>query len=118
LGFRDEQAGRLAMKYYAVAEIEITDRSWVAAYIQNVTRMVEEHGGRYLARTSKVEKFEGERRVPQVFLIIEWPSQEAAKAFYECDEYRPYRQSRIEGAKNEFLLVAGEDMTRTARMAE
>ena len=37
--------------------------------------------GRYLARTSKVEKVEGERKLPQVFLIIEWPSQETAKAF-------------------------------------
>jgi uncharacterized protein (DUF1330 family) len=106
------------MKYYAVAEIEITDRSWVAAYIQNVTRLVEERGGRYLARTSKIEKIEGDRKLPQIVLIIEWPSQDAAKAFYECEEYRPYRQSRIAGAKNEFLLVAGEDMTRTARMAE
>ncbi|HJT01687.1 MAG TPA: DUF1330 domain-containing protein [Terriglobales bacterium] len=104
------------MKYYAVAEIEITDRSWVAAYIQNVTRLVEQRGGRYLARTSKIEKLEGEPKVPQVFLIIEWPSREAAKAFYESEEYRPYRQSRMAGAKNEFLLVAGEDMTGTARV--
>jgi uncharacterized protein (DUF1330 family) len=106
------------MKYYAVAEIEITDRSWVAAYVQNVTRLVEERGGRYLARTSKVEKIEGVRKVQQILLIIEWPSQEAAKAFYESDEYRPYRQSRIAGARNEFLLVAGEDMTGTARMQD
>jgi uncharacterized protein (DUF1330 family) len=104
------------MKYCAVAEIEIKERSWVAAYIQNVTRLVEQRGGRYLARTSKIVKFEGEREVPQVFLIIEWTSQEAAMAFYESDEYRPYRQSRMAGAKNEFLLVAGEDMTRTARV--
>lgn len=49
-------------------------------------------------------------------MIVEWPSQEAAKAFYESDEYRPYRQSRIAGAKNEFLLVAGEDMTKAAQI--
>jgi uncharacterized protein (DUF1330 family) len=106
------------MKYYSVAEIEITDRSWIPAYIENVTRLVEQGGGRYLARTSKIEKLEGERKVPQIFLIIEWPSKDVAKAFYECDEYRPYRQSRIEGATNEFLLVAGEDMTKTAQMAD
>ena len=106
------------MKYYSVAEIEITDRNWIPAYIENVTRLVEQGGGRYLARTSKIEKLEGERKVPQIFLIIEWPSKDVAKAFYECDEYRPYRQSRIEGATNEFLLVAGEDMTKTARVAD
>jgi uncharacterized protein (DUF1330 family) len=51
-------------------------------------------------------------------LIIEWPSKEVAQAFYECDEYRPYRQCRIEGARNEFLLVAGEDMAKTAQIAD
>lgn len=106
------------MKYYCVAEIEITDQSWVPAYIKNVTGMVEQHGGRYLARTSKIEKLEGEGKAPQIFLIIEWPSKETAKAFYESDEYRPYRQSRMKGSHNEFLLVAGEDMTRTAHITE
>jgi len=106
------------MKYYSVAEIAITDQSWVPAYVKNVTGLVEQHGGRYLARTSKIERLEGERKVPQIFLIIEWPSKDVAKAFYECDEYRPYRQSRIEGAKSEFLLVAGEDLMHTAQIAD
>jgi uncharacterized protein (DUF1330 family) len=106
------------MKYYAVAEIEVTDQSWVPEYVKKVTRLVEQSGGRYLARTSRIEKLEGERKIPQIFLIIEWPSKDIAKAFYECDEYRPYRQSRIEGARNEFLLVAGDDMTKTAQIAD
>lgn len=106
------------MKYYAVAEMEITDRGWVQEYVKNVTRMVEQRGGRYLARTARVERLEGERKLPQVFLIIEWPSKEAAEAFYQSEEYRPYRERRIAGAKNEFLLVAGEDMTKAARIGE
>ncbi len=97
--------------------MEITDRSWVPEYAKNVTRMVEQRGGKYLARTAKVERVEGERKLPQVFLIIEWPSKEAAEDFYESEEYRPFRAKRIAGAKNEFLLVAGEDMTKTARIA-
>lgn len=100
-----------------VGEIEITDRRWAPEYVKNVTRMVEGRGGRFLARTSKVEKIEGERKLPQVFLIVEWPSKETAEAFYESEEYRPYREARIAGAKNEFLLVAGEDMTKTAQIA-
>ena len=61
---------------------------------------------------------EGHRKAPQVFTIIEWPSREIAEAFYNSDEYRPYRQKRINGAKNEFLLVAGEDMTKAATIAD
>jgi len=48
------------MKYYAVAEIDITDRNWVGDYVKNVTRLVERAGGRYLARTSRIEKMVSE----------------------------------------------------------
>jgi uncharacterized protein (DUF1330 family) len=104
------------VKYYSVAEIDVTDQSWVPAYVKNVTRLVEQSGGRYLARTSHVEKIEGDRKTPQIVLIIEWPSREAAMAFYESDEYRPYRESRIAGARNEFVLVAGEDVAKAAQI--
>jgi uncharacterized protein (DUF1330 family) len=105
------------MKYYLIGELEITDQSWVADYIKNVTGMVEQHGGKYLARTAKVERIEGERKPAGIFVIVEWPSNEAARAFYESEEYRPYRQNRMAGARNEFFLVAGEDIANAAHTA-
>lgn len=105
------------MKYYSVAEIDIVDKGWIPSYLQDVTKLVEQHGGRYLARTSNIEKVEGERQAPEIFLIIEWPSKEAAVAFYDSDAYRPYREKRMQGARNEFTLVAGEDVGRMARMS-
>ena len=104
------------MKYYAIAEIDITDPGWVEAYVENVTGMVERRGGRYLARTAQIEKREGSRTPPQVFLIIEWPSKAAADEFYASDEYRPYLESRSSGARTELVLVAGEDLSHTARI--
>src|SRR5258708_39730514 len=103
------------MKYYSVAELEITDPSWVRDYVENVTGLVERQGDRYLARTSRIEKFEGGRAVPQTYLIIEWPSSEAAHTFYDCEEYRPYRQCRFNGSKAEFLLVASVDDSKMKR---
>jgi uncharacterized protein (DUF1330 family) len=104
------------VRYYAVAELDITDPAWIEAYVREVTPLVERFGGRYLARTSKVEKLEGSRAAPQVFLLVEWPSREAAVAFYESEAYRPYRDQRQAGARNELALVAGEDVTGAARM--
>lgn len=104
------------MKHYSVAEIDITDSSWIDEYVANVTALVEARGGRYLARTPKVERLEGDRTPGQLFLIIEWPSKDAAEEFYDSDAYRPYRRRRQEGARNELLLVAGEDVTNTAHM--
>jgi uncharacterized protein (DUF1330 family) len=104
------------VKYYFIGEVAVTDQSWVPDYVQNVTGMVERWGGRYLARTPLVERVEGERKAPAMMVILEWPSREKAMAFYESEEYRPYRQQRIAGAKNEFLLVAGEDVAKAAQI--
>jgi uncharacterized protein (DUF1330 family) len=38
-------------------------------------------------------------------------------AFYESEEYRRYRQNRRAGARNEFFLVAGEDIAKAAQTA-
>lgn len=104
------------MKYYCVAEFDVTDKGWVPEYVREVTGLVERYGGRYLARTPKVERLEGEAeaKVPQVFLIIEWPSREAALAFYESEEYAPYLRSRLKGSAGSLFLVAGEDVTGTS----
>ena len=106
------------MKYYVVAEMQITDPDWVGPYVQNVTRLIEAAGGRYLARTPKVEKLEGDRPTPQIQLLIEWPSREAAMAFYQSDEYRPYLESRTAGGHTELSLFPGEDVTGAAHVAE
>ena len=104
------------MKFYALAEMSITDPSWVDSYVANVTGMVEQYGGRYLARTDKIERLEGDRPCPQIIVIVEWPSREAADHFYKSDDYRPYREARMKGAQNQFFVVAGNDITRRAHI--
>lgn len=66
----------------------------------------------------RIEKIEGERPAPQAVVLIEWPSKEIADEFYASDEYRPYREARRQGARNEFLLLAGEDVNGVARIAD
>ncbi|HEX7153758.1 MAG TPA: DUF1330 domain-containing protein [Thermoanaerobaculia bacterium] len=104
------------MKVYSIGELDITHEAWAAEYVKNVTPMIERYGGRYLARSPRAERIEGERAVPQIVVIVEWPSREACDAFYSSEEYRPYLQSRLDGARNEFLIVPGEDFTRAARI--
>ena|SRR5579864_2164432 len=106
------------MKYYTLAELSVTERGWARDYVEHVTPMVERYGGRYLARTNAFEKMEGEREPPEVVLLIEWPDEQAAGAFYESEEYRPYRERRLAGSRGEFLLVAGADVNRVARISD
>ncbi len=100
------------MKHYVVAELAITDESWVPEYMENVTKLVEEYGGTYLARTTNVQRFEGERDVPQWMVFIEFPSQQTAAAFYTCAEYEPYLEKRKAGSFTHLVGVAGEDLVR------
>ena len=98
------------MKYYAVANIDFTDVDWVDEYLKKVTPMVESVGGKYLARTPHVEVIEGECAAPQTMLIVEFPSKESATAFYNSEDYLPYKEARQKGSSGEFFLVAGEDI--------
>lgn len=102
------------MKHYAIARLEVTDPAWVRGYVAAVTAMVERRGGRYLARTPRLEQLEGDGRPPQLALLIEWPSRDAALAFYDSDEYRPHRERRRAGSTGDFQLVAGEDVNGVA----
>jgi uncharacterized protein (DUF1330 family) len=106
------------MKCYGIVEMDVSEPGWVADYVEKVTEMIERRGGRYLARTANVERLEGERALGQVFAVIQFPSREVAEEFYESEEYRPYRDARQGGSKTELLMVAGEDITGAARIAD
>lgn len=101
--------------HYAVATLTVTDPSWVKAYVEEVTPLVERHGGRYLTRTTHVEQLEGDR-APQLVLVIAWPSREHAGRFYESDAYRPYRDARRAGSDGAFWLVPAEDVNGVAQV--
>lgn len=105
------------MKYYSVGQLTFTDRGWARSYVEHVTAMVERHGGRYLARTSDFEVLESSGHEPQMFVVIEWPSKEAARAFYESEEYRPFMEGRRKGSNGSFVLIPGEDINGTARIS-
>lgn len=51
---------------------------------------VERHGGRFLARGGATVVLE-EDRDPERVVIIEFPSVDAARAWYESDDYREAR---------------------------
>jgi uncharacterized protein (DUF1330 family) len=101
------------MKHYLVTELDVSNDNWVPSYLEKVTKLVEKNGGRYLARTPNIEKLEGDRKMPNILAIVEFPSKEAATSFYTSAEYQPYLRARQEGASTEMVLVAGEDIAVT-----
>ena len=98
------------MKYCVVATANVMDDSWTEAYTREVTKLVEQFGGRYIIRSSNVEVLEGKDR-PEVLVVMEFPSKEAFTRFYQSEEYQPYLEARKKGAKGNFFLVPMIDET-------
>lgn len=94
------------MSAYIIGTVTITDPSWVESYIPAVQAQVESHGGRYLARSTEIEKLEGDA-TPTVSVIVEFPSLDAARTWYNSSEYAPYLKARQAGSKGTLLLMDG-----------
>lgn len=101
------------MTYYAMGEITLKSKDWVRAYLDKINAFIECHDGRVLSRTLQLEKVEGERPLPTNVILIEFPSREAAFAFFNDPEYQPLRRLRREGSNSEFVLFPAEDFAQS-----
>lgn len=97
------------MTYYSVLEVTITEDSWVPAYVADSKRLVEKHGGHYVARTASHEILEGDREAPALRIVISWPSRDAALAFMNDAEYKPHLEARLAGSVSHHTLIEGKD---------
>jgi len=95
------------MAAFAVAAFDINDRSWVREYLANTAALIQRHGGRYLARGSEHETVEGDH-TPDVIVILEFPTMDALRGWYDDPEYAPLRDARRAGTTGTFHLVPGD----------
>jgi uncharacterized protein (DUF1330 family) len=94
------------MRGYLIANIEVTDPVAFAKYRDAVAPMIAAHGGRYLVRGGAVENVEGDLGLKRV-VILEYPSFEAAKAFYHGPDYAPLLALRASATISHVALVEG-----------
>ena len=94
------------MAAYLVAEVEITDPAAYEEYRKQVPAIIAQYGGKYLARGGKVETKEG-GWTPQRFVILEFPSMDQARRFYDSGEYAPVLAIRKKASKSKLILVEG-----------
>src|SRR2546421_498504 len=93
---RDQKERNMA--YYSVFLVTPTTDAWIPEYLAVVGPTVAKHGGKYLARTASHERLEGADPSPGLIAILEFPSKEAAMAFYKDPAYQPHLQARLAGA--------------------
>ncbi len=95
------------MAAYVIGAVTVQDPSWLEEYGPAVDAMVQANGGKYIVRDLESDLLEGDGAVPTVIVVLEFPSTEQAKAWYNSPEYQPYIKMRQAGATGDLFLVAG-----------
>ena len=94
------------MPAYVILDIEVTDPDGYTAYRERSGATVEQHGGRFLVRGGDPQTVEGDW-APSRIVVLEFPSEEQARAWYDSAEYQEILPIREANATSRAVLVQG-----------
>ena len=91
---------------YLIADISPHNVERYQDYIDNVPDLIKRHGGRYQVRGGNVDILEGSYS-PSRLVVLEFPDRAAALAFYNDQDYQPYKRLRQSVSDGSLVLVDG-----------
>jgi uncharacterized protein (DUF1330 family) len=94
------------MPAYVIVDITVRDRETYERYKQLAAPAVAAYGGRYLVRGGESATLEG-AWAPQRCVILEFPSMQAGRHWWDSPEYAPAKALRQSCADTEMLLIDG-----------
>ena len=94
------------MAAYVIANVKAHDTASFEEYRRQVPATIVKHGGRYLVRGGRVERLEG-TWTPARLVVLEFPSMEQARRWYESDDYRGPKALRMKCAVTDVIFVEG-----------
>ena len=94
------------MTAYIVAHIDIRDWDAYREYMRHTPRVVHKFGGRFIARGGETVTLEGPEETLRV-VLIEFPSMDQAKAFYNSAEYAQTKILREGAGTARFVAIDG-----------
>jgi uncharacterized protein (DUF1330 family) len=89
---------------YVIANVTVHDPEAYRAYTAVTPKTIADHGGRFISRGGDVEVLEGDWR-PSRLVIIEFPSIEAARAWYTSPEYEEAKELRLATSDSQLVLT-------------
>jgi uncharacterized protein (DUF1330 family) len=92
---------------YALVELDVTNLDGMAPYMAAVSDTIASHGGKYLVRAGQMEVAEGGLGEYPTKVVLEFPSMEAARAWYDSPEYQAILPHRLASSKGNFVWVEG-----------
>ncbi len=98
------------MPVYMIANVKVTDESWIPDYAENVHGLVHKHGGKYLSRSPHITTIEGEAPDTTVIAIVEFPSMDSCQAFFADPKYAPFAKARQKGTVSNIHVIDDTDV--------
>lgn len=94
------------MPAYLVTTITVTNPERFQEYRKLAGPAVAQYGGKYLVRGGERTVLEGKFEANRL-VVVEFPSPEDAKTFYNSPEYQAARQKRIGACDFNMVLAEG-----------
>ncbi len=94
------------MPVYVVAQGKIENREMLNEYVAKAIPTIQSGGGRILGFDESPEVVEGEVAHPRT-VILEFPSRDAFRAWYDSDAYQAILPLRLESTPGTLVVVDG-----------
>ncbi len=92
------------MAAYVIVDVDVTNPEAYKEYTSQVPATVEKYGGRFVVRGGRYETLEGNWQ-PKRIVVLEFPSYDRARQWYESPEYQAIRPLRQRNARANFLTI-------------
>jgi len=91
---------------YIIADLTVTDPAVMEEYRKQVPATLAAYGGRFVVRGGPHQTLEGDWK-PNRLVILEFPSLEQARRWYDCEEYREPKAMRLRAGRTNLVIVDG-----------
>ena len=94
------------MAAYVLVEVEVTDPATYEEYKQLTPATLAAYGGRFIVRGGASETLEGDWK-PNRVVVLEFPSVEQAKTWWNSPEYSKAKALRQRAASTKMIVLEG-----------
>jgi len=98
------------MPTYVVGDIHITNPAGYEAHVPRALATIARFGGRVIAGGGKIDLLEGDP-IPERIFIIEFPNADAARRWYQSDDYQEALKARLSASHGRVFLIEGNEIS-------
>lgn len=94
------------MAAYLIVDIDVKNPDGYDEYRRQVPATLAKYGGRFVVRGGASETLEGDW-APKRVVVVEFPTMEALKRWYQSPEYKPLIALRRQHSAGDVIAVEG-----------